>query len=791
MKQIVKIMAVVVTLLAGGVSLYGGGMGNGAVVSNGEVAGDGELVGKKNDSLRQRVGLVLSGGGAKGLSHIGVIKALEEKGIPIDYVGGTSMGAVIASMYAIGLSPAEILDIVKSDEFEAWCSGKQESGAASWFYKDDAVPAMVALPLQRKEGKLSLAFPSSLVVPYPMDLAMMDIYASPSLAADSDFDRLMVPFFCVSSNIKEKRKVVHREGNLGGAVRASMTYPLIFKPITIDSMVLFDGGFYDNFPWREMERIYGPDVIVGAKCVGEDAPLDDEDIIGQITHMVVQETDFNIPEEKGLVIDGKYPYGVMEFEKADEIVALGYANARRYMDSLEQMVTVRRSRRELDSVRLEFRQRCKKVMFAPEIEFEGELSPVQQRYIAAVITGGKGEPFDFASLRQGYYRVASTGLLRTFYPSYSVRGDSLLTLRIKCSVASPLELQAGGNVSSGRYTQGYLGVSYTHFGRAPWKALLHGSVGEFYKGVGAKWRQNAALRPQLSYDMEFVGHKFNYRADNVVQKEIYMEFGGAMAVNDAGSLKLRANALVGRSAVDFLPDNVFRSNPYKDFSVAAIFNPSVALERNTLNYAMYPTRGERLHIGVGWRYAWERFLPGETSVGRYLRLPVKGVGHSGFGVRATYEGYVRVGDRVALGYLADFSLRQGMGMQGYIPQLLSMPAFRPFPAAQVMLLKSYRGDTYAGFGISPVICVTKTLLLHSNLSYFQPYRAIYEEWGGRYGYSGKFPRGAFMGNAAIVWHSPAGPVSLSASYYEKGETDKWYLQLNIGFLLFKKRIFEE
>ena len=132
-----------------------------------------------------------------------------------------------------------------------------------------------------------------------------------------------------------------------------------------------------------------------------------------------------------------------------------------------------------------------------------------------------------------------------------------------------------------------------------------------------------------------------------------------------------------------------------------------------------------------------------------------------------------------------------MEMQGYIPELLSMPVFRPFPAASAMLLKSYRGDTYAGFGISPVICVTKTLFLHSNLSYFQPYRGIYEKWGGRYGYSGKFPRGAFMGNAAIVWHSPAGPVSLSASYYEKGEADKWYLQLNIGFLLFKKRIFEE
>ena len=791
MKQIIKIMAVVVTLLAGGVSLYGGGMGNSAVAGAGEVVGETENVGKKNDTLRQRVGLVLSGGGAKGLSHIGVIRALEEKGIPIDYVGGTSMGAVIASMYAIGLSPAEILDIVKSDEFEAWCSGEQERGDASWFFKEEAVPAMVALPLQRKDGKLAPALPSSLVVPYPMDLAMMDIYASPSVAAGSDFGKLMVPFFCVSSNIKEKRKVVHRGGDLGGAVRASMTYPLIFKPITIDSMVLFDGGFYDNFPWREMEGIYGPDVIIGAKCVGEDAPLDDEDIVGQLTNMIVQQTDFNIPKEKGLVIEGKYPYGVMEFEKSGEIVALGYANARIYMDSILQMVTARRGRRELDSIRLAFRQKCRKVMFAPEIEFEGELAPVQQRFIAAAITGGKGKPFDFASLRRGYYRVASTGLLRTFYPSYSLREDSLFTLKIKCSVASPFQLQAGGNVSSGRLTYGYLGASYTHFGKAPWKAMAHGWLGEFYKGAGLKWRQNAALKPLLSYEFGFVAHNFNYSAENAVQREIYWEAGGVMAVNTRGSLKFRANAVLGKSFVDFLPDNFFRTRQYMDHSGIFLFNPSVALESNTLNYAMYPTEGERFHIGVGWRYAREKFLPGKTSIGRYLRLPVKGIGHSSFAIRAICEGYVQVGDRIALGYLADFSLRGRMGMQGYIPQLLSMPAFRPFPAASAMLLKSYRGNTYAGFGISPVICVTKTLFLHCNLSYFQPYREIYEMWGGRYGYGEKFPRGAFMGNVAVVWHSPAGPVSLSASYYEKGETSRWYPQLNIGILLFEKRIFEE
>ena len=774
MKQIAKFVAVALFLLQGTAALCGG-----------TVPYD------TSGIARRTVGLVLSGGGAKGLSHIGVIKALEENGIPVDYVCGTSMGAVIASMYAIGLSPEEMEDIVKSAEFEAWCSGKQERRLASWFYRDEPVPAMVTLPLHKKGGKLALSLPSSLVVPYPMDLAMMDIYASPSVASGQEFERLMVPFFCVSSNIKEKLKVVHTGGDLGGAVRASMTYPFVFKPITIDSTVLFDGGFYDNFPWQEMARIHSPDVIIGAKCVEDDPPLDDEDVVGHITHMIMQQTNFNIPGEKGVVIEGVYPYGVMEFDKTDEIISLGYANASAYMDSLLQIVNAVRSRRELDSMRMEFRQRCKKVMFAPEIVFEGNLSEKSKEFVSDAITGGKGKPFDFAMLRQGYYRVSSTGLLRTFYPSYEFRGDSLLTLKVKCSAESPLKVQVGGNISSGRYTQGYLGVAYTHFGKAPWKVLLHGSVGEFYMGGGVKWRQNVSLNPQLLLDFEGVVHRFNYFANNVQQREIYAGAGAAMAINAQGSLLLRGNVLLGRSGVNYLPDNIFRTRQYKDQSSSLLLGASVALEKNTLNYPVYATEGERVHIGAGWRYAVEKFLPGRTSIGLYSNLPERNIARSGFGLRAIYEGYANLGGRVRLGLLADFSLRGSSRMQGYVPELLSMPAFRPFPAAGGMLLKSYRGDTYAGFGISPVICVTKTLFLHCNVSYFQPYREIYEMWGERYGYGKKFPRGAFLGNAALVWHSPAGPVSLSAGYYEKGEQARWYPQLDIGFLLFKKRILEE
>lgn len=144
-----------------------------------------------------------------------------------------------------------------------------------------------------------------------------------------------------------------------------------------------------------------------------------------------------------------------------------------------------------------------------------------------------------------------------------------------------------------------------------------------------------------------------------------------------------------------------------------------------------------------------------------------------------------------LGLNADFVWQKPLQLQGYLQTLLQKPAFVPFPHASAMLLEGYRADTYIGIGISPVICVAKTLFLHSNISYFQPYRQIYGKQGGDYWYSGKFPRGAFLGNIALVWHSPAGPVSLSASYYQRGEQKRWYPQLNIGFLLFKKKILED
>ena len=164
----------------------------------------------------QSVGLVLSGGGAKGLSHVGVIKALEENNIPIDYVAGTSMGAIVGALYAIGTTPEEMAIMFRSKEFTSWYKGQTEKAYATYIYRREPSAEMVSVTVKRDENqKLGIKIPVSLVSPYPMDLAVIQLFASSGATANYNFDSLMVPFRCVAADIANKRPYILRKGDLG------------------------------------------------------------------------------------------------------------------------------------------------------------------------------------------------------------------------------------------------------------------------------------------------------------------------------------------------------------------------------------------------------------------------------------------------------------------------------------------------------------------------------------------------------------------------------------------------
>lgn len=207
---------------------------------------------------RRKVGLVLSGGGAKGVAHIGVIKVLEEAGIPIDYIAGTSMGAIIGGLYSIGWSTQELDSLVRNQDWMALLSDKIPRRDKLLSEKEitDMYILSVPLSLDKKFSIPSgvLAGQSVLNLLNEMTLGYHD--------DDLDFDSLPIPFACVAYDMVKGEEQVSRHGTLPLAIRASMSIPGAFAPVIRDSMVLVDGGIYNNFP-VDVARDMGADIIIG------------------------------------------------------------------------------------------------------------------------------------------------------------------------------------------------------------------------------------------------------------------------------------------------------------------------------------------------------------------------------------------------------------------------------------------------------------------------------------------------------------------------------------------------
>ncbi|HET6227023.1 MAG TPA: patatin-like phospholipase family protein, partial [Bacteroidia bacterium] len=200
-------------------------------------------------SSAQKVGLVLSGGGASGVAHIGVLKALEENHIPVDYITGTSIGALVGALYAIGYSPAQLEELVKTEKFRNLSQGIIDQKYAYYFKRTDDDASWISLKL---DTALMNVLPTNVVSPIAMDFGMMELAGAGAAAANYDFDSLFIPFRCVASNVEQKKSVTFRKGDLAQAVRASMSYPFYIRPISIDGALLFDGGLYNNFPSNVM-----------------------------------------------------------------------------------------------------------------------------------------------------------------------------------------------------------------------------------------------------------------------------------------------------------------------------------------------------------------------------------------------------------------------------------------------------------------------------------------------------------------------------------------------------------
>lgn len=216
---------------------------------------------------RPKVGLVLSGGGAKGAAHIGVLKYIEEAGIPIDYIAGTSMGSIVGGMYALGYSSDEILEIIRSVDWNRLISNKVDRRKISYSSKSDSRTQLIQIPFAFGTNKQELqrrSFKNSLPTGIVTGDNLINLFNSLSVGYSDpiDFNELPIPFICIATNVLNGEADVLDKGNFTKSLRASMAIPILFDPIKINGTLYADGGLVSNFP-AEQCRAMGADYIIG------------------------------------------------------------------------------------------------------------------------------------------------------------------------------------------------------------------------------------------------------------------------------------------------------------------------------------------------------------------------------------------------------------------------------------------------------------------------------------------------------------------------------------------------
>lgn len=747
----------------------------------------------------QSVGLVLSGGGAKGLSHVGAIKALEDNGIPIDYVAGTSMGAIVGALYSIGLSPDEMIKLFKSKEFESWYNGEQEPMFASYIYRRDPTPEMIKLTASiNNEGKkLSINVPSSIIAPYPMDLAVMQIFASPAAAAKYNFDSLMVPYRCVGADVSRKSPVAFSKGDLGSAVRASMTFPLVFQPIMIDSVLYFDGGLYNNFPWDVMVKDFNPDYLIGIKCASQFVTVPKpDDVLSQLEAMLTVETNYNIPEDRGILLDLKFEdVDLLDFDKIDQLVQAGYFNMMKLMPEIKQKVQRRRNAEELLQKRLDFRTKCIPLIFEKVI-IKDSLKYSAKDFIDKTFRENRTRYFDFEQLKRGYYRIIASGNVKKFFPTAKLSKDSVFNVNLQVSEAPPIKIAVGGNISSSSLNQGYLGIEYRKFTGVPWRVAADINFGRFYTGFNGYFRQDFSVRPFAFYELQFVTHRFDYfganqtnffshrvPSSNAQEGETFVTASIATPVNLYENLLAKLTFTAGENDYEYYHIDNFTSYDIPDKTELTYLSPSFYIEKNTTNYRLYPTDGSIYKISLRYTHLREDYRPGSTIIDAQ---PISKKIHNSVSIRAYFESYIPLSKKFTLGWIADITLSNRTALGDRTSSLLYLPAFQPTPHSKTLFLSEYRAQSFAGAALMPIYNITKSLSLHLTGAYFQPYKYILQTSDGSTKFSDRFPKGKFLGEIAGVWQSPIGPITLSATYYDKSDI-KWFPQFNIGFLIYKPK----
>lgn len=729
--------------------------------------------------VAQSVGVVLSGGGARGLYHIGVLRALEENGIPIDYIAGTSMGSIIGGMYAAGYSIDDMEAVALSGDLERWVTGSIEDKYRYHYIQRDRISNMLRLPIAEDvtsvvPGRRRIMLPGSVVNSAEIDLALNSFFAQASAAAGDDFDRLMIPFRCMATDMTEHRAVELAEGDLALAIRASMALPVAFPPVEIDSVLMCDGGCYDNFPWRALEDSFHPDILIGVCCVAvKPKPMKDASVVDQLMALVTMPTDFDMPAGRSVLVQREVTVSVLDFRRARETMEHGYHDALRAMPKIKALVARRMTDEEYASRREAFIGRLPKAHIG-DIEILG-LDDNQRRIALSMMHIGHHRakdtlPLTGSEVDDNFLAMLANVPVRCGFPRFRYNTTTeCFDVTLPLGVKPNFDISLGGNISSTVFNQAYIGLEYDWWNRVGQSINLDILLGPVYTMARLKGRTT------LIYDSPlYIDYSYNFNIHNTLKGS----FGNLTPVDNARQMlsmenfaSLSVGSALRRKAVADLTLNGGRNSysytvagePKREHTHFSYLAGGVSLERTSLDKHLFPTSGT--HLMATGIYVYGRELAGEQRHTRrwwgvkaaweqHFSFTRRGVASCGYAVEGVYTTHPRFASREAT--------------------QLSAPQYAPLLHSRMIYMPEFRADRYLGVGVMPTLRIVDNLYARLSL-----YAMLRDRYDGEHLH--------YMSDLSFIYHTPIGPVSLALTKYDFRTTKNLYLTFNFGYAIFGRR----
>ncbi len=735
----------------------------------------------------QKVGLVLSGGGATGFAHIGVIKALEENHIPIDYISGTSSGALIGALYAIGYTPDEIEAYVLSDRFQLLVRGEVEQKDRFYFQQDDLNGDLIKISFAA-DSIYKRFFPTKFINSTYLDYEMMRIFGTAGESVGGDFSKLMVPFNCVASDITHKKSVLFSQGKLNQVVRASITFPFFIHPIKVDNNLLFDGGLYNNFPADIMYSNFKPDYIIGSNVSSNYKAAEEHDVISQVINMMVSHTNFTLPTENGILIQPKTNVTTFEFEEISDAIDAGYRSTISLIDSIRQKVHRETNLAEIALIRKNFK--AKIVPFTISSVSTNSGDEKANRFIQKSILP-QSKSIDSSEFAKNYFRLSANPAINFTYPTLILKKDSTYHLALLARKSKEIELEVGGLFSSRSVNTGYLGISYRTLKNQLLTLKMNSYFGKFYGSLKFQADLELPTKTPVTFSAYYVMNRWDYfrslssffeevKPSFLVQNEIYQGFKLKHPIGNHTNSTYDIRLF--KTTDEYYQTENFTNKDTTDFTSFKGIHLRWNIEYNTLNRKQFASKGKLFSVKFKYVNGDEDSESGSTSLLKYA-IHKK---HAWVSIQPELQWYFFEKSRLNIGVQLKSTFSSQTLFSNYTASILSMNDFSPFPDCQTIFLPEYRSPQFIGIGTNFIFSLHKSLDVRIDSYLYQPFKEITKTNLLMGNYDKPSLLSEYLISSSVIYHSPIGPIRLATNYFPK-QKNPFFVQFSYGYLLFNER----